>query len=299
MDGLILEARRLGIAVQCDVEGKLLTSFCSGGRVKYLFFPSSARETAATLQLLKLRGVPYRVIGGGSNILLPDEGYAGALVKLNLRGIGVCGNVVTADAGVPLPLLAKVAAEKGLSGLEFACGIPGTVGGAAKTNAGAFGQMTSDVLTEAIVLTKQGEVQAFPAGCLKMGYHSCVFPEGGVVLCLKLTLTPDDKLAIAERMRRMKLRRQETQPAEPSAGSVFQRVGETPAAVYVEKTGLKGLRIGGAQLSRKHCNFIVNKGGATTEDFFAVAQQVKNRVFDAFGVSLAYEVERICSPKSN
>ena len=97
----------------------------------------------------------------------------------------------------------------------------------------------------------------------------------------------------------MKLRRQQTQPGEPSAGSVFRRVGETPAALYVEKTGLKGLRIGGAELSPKHCNFIVNKGGATTSDYFAVAKQVKSRVLDAFGVSLTYEVERICSPKNS
>ena len=295
----VSEAKRLGVAVKRDVEGRLLTSFGSGGRVKYLLCPSSVRETAAVLKLLISYGVPYRVIGGGSNLLLPDEGYAGALVKPHLTGIGVCGGEVTADAGVKMPILSKLAAEKGLSGLEFACGIPGTMGGAAKTNAGAFGQMLSNVLAEVIVLTRQGEVKSLPARHLKAEYHSCVLPKDCVVLCARLALQPDDAGAIKERMRRMKLRRQQTQPGEPSAGSVFRRVGETPAALYVEKTGLKGLRIGGAELSPKHCNFIVNKGGATTSDYFAVAEQVKSRVFDAFGVSLTYEVERICSPKSS
>lgn len=299
MDRLISEAKLLGVAVNCDVEGARLTTFGSGGRVKYLFCPSSVRETTDALKLLRSYGVPYRLIGGGSNVLLPDCGYAGALVKISLSGIGVCGNEVTADAGVKLPILSSTMAEKGLSGLEFACGIPASVGGAVKTNAGAFGQMISDVLTEVIVLTHQGEVRILPARRLKMGYHACLLPQGCVVLCAKFRLVAEDKTVILQRMQKMRERRRLTQPGGSSAGSVFQRVGETPAAVYVERTGLKGLRIGGAELSPKHCNFIVNKGGATTEDYFAVAERVKSRVLDAFGVSLTYEVERICSRTDN
>lgn len=299
MDGLISEAKRLGVAVKCDVEGRHLTTFGSGGKVKYLFCPSSVRETQKALLLLRSRGIPYRVIGGGSNVLLPDGDYAGALIKPCLCGIGVCGNEVTADAGVKLPVLASLTAANGLSGVECFCGIPGFVGGAVQTNAGAFGQMLSDVLTEVIVLTRQGKISILPAWRLKMSRHACVLPEGCIVLCAKFALKTQGEAAVSERMRQMKERRRLTQPVGPSAGSVFRPVGDVPAAVYVEKTGLKGLRIGGAELSPKHCNFIVNKGDATTEDFFAVAERVKSRVLDAFGVSLTYEVERICSPSGN
>ena len=300
MDDLVLWAERAGVTVVTDVDARKLTSFQSGGRVKYLFLPSSVQELQRTIACLKAFDMPYRVIGGGSNLLLPDEGFAGALIKLSrLSGAGVCGREVTADAGVKLPRLAKLAAEKGLAGLEFACGIPAEVGGATVNNAGAFGQMLSDLLEEVVVLSRDGEVKVLPAASLGLSYHTSRFPEGCVVLCAKLRLKKDAPDAIENRMRQMIERRLLTQPREPSVGSVFQRANGVPAALYVEKTGLKGLRIGGAELSTKHCNFIVNKGGATTEDFFRVAETVRNKVADDFGVLLQYEVERICSPKSN
>ena len=300
MDGLILRAAQVGVTVKRDVSGKTLTSFQSGGNVKYLFLPRSVKELKRTIELLASCDVSCKIVGGGSNLLLPDEGYAGALVKLTrLSGIGVCDGEITADAGVKLPRLARLAAENGLSGLEFACGIPAEVGGATVNNAGAFGQMLSDVLKEVVVLSKDGRIKILSAARLGFGCHASRFPEGCVVLCVKFRLQKDDPVAIESRMRQMTERRRLTQPREPSAGSVFQRASGVPAAVFVEKTGLKGLRIGGAELSTKHCNFIVNKGGAATEDFFRIAETVRNKVADDFGVLLQYEVERICSPKSN
>ncbi len=291
-------ANALGLTLECGVCGASYTSFGSGGKVDYLFSPACVAELKRTLALLKGAGIPYRVIGGGSNLLLPDEGYRGALVTLRrLSDVKICGNTVTADAGAKLPTLARIAAHASLSGVEFACGIPGVVGGAVATNAGAFDERLSDVLVAVCVLTEDGKTEVLTPKDLNMTHHFAMLPKGCVVLSAVLSLKTGEKRQIEETMRSMTERRAATQPRERSAGSVFRRVGETPAAIYIEKTGLKGLRIGGAELSKVHCNFIVNKGGATTADFFAVAEQVKKSVFDLCSVRLTYEVERICSPK--
>ena len=288
-----------GITAREGVLGAKLTTFGSGGPVRYLILPKRVKELVAAREALAQSRIPYRVIGGGSNILLPDEGYDGALIRLAFREIEKEGDLVRVGAGVKMPYLAKWLAERSLSGLEFACGIPGEAGGAARTNAGAFSQMMSDLLVEAEVLTVENRMERLSVSSLRMGYHSAVFPEGSVLLSLFLRPTVGDGARIAERMRRMTEKRRATQPRERSAGSVFRRVGETPAALLIEKTGLKGTRMGGAELSALHCNFIVNKGSATTEDYFALGALVKEKVRALTGESLDYEVERICSRTVN
>ena len=300
MEELIGYLSEKGIAAKASVSGAKLTTFGSGGTIGCLIEPKSVEELIAAREILRACKVPYRVIGGGSNLLLPDEGYAGALIRLSsFRSIEGRGKLVKVGAGVKMPLLAKWLAERELSGLEFACGIPGMAGGAAKNNAGAFSQMISNVLVEAEVLTEEGSVETLPLSALQMGYHSACFPEGAILLSLLLRLKEGKRTEIEETMRRMTEKRRATQPQERSAGSVFRRVGETPAAQLIEKTGLKGKRIGGAELSLRHCNFIVNKGSATTEEYFALAALVKEKVRELTGVTLAYEVERICSRTVN
>ena len=266
----------------------------------YLLQPTDVSGVRITIEELRNHDIPYRVIGGGSNVILPDQGYHGALISLaRLSSVAICGETVTADAGVKMPFLARRVADASLSGLEFACGIPGEVGGAICANAGAYGQMVSDVLISVVLMNPDGELEMLSAEELEMGYHRCQIPQHSVILSAVFRLVTEDRETIEDRMRYMRERRETSQPRERSAGSVFRRVGETPAAIYIEKTGLKGLRIGGAELSSRHCNFIVNKGGATTEEYFAVAERVRERVLEQSNVLLEYEVERICSPRRN
>ena len=286
---------RLGVQCVSGVSGATLTTFRSGGAVDLLVLPRDESELASTLAAARECGVPRRVIGGGSNLLLPDAGYAGALIRLSrMDGIERKGRSLTVRAGVKSPVLAAYAAGCGLSGAEFACGIPGTVGGMVMMNAGAFGQSVSDLLLAVTLLTSSGQVERLDPQDPDLGYRRASFPAGSVVLSAELRLVESDETTVRAEMRAMREKRSRTQPHAPSAGSVFRRVGETPAALYVERTGLKGRRIGGAELSPVHCNLIVNAGGATTEEYFALAERVRERVRALTGVTLEYEVERIC-----
>ena len=300
MEGYIEELERTGVPVKRGVSGASITTFGSGGQVDCLISPREVAEVISALELLTDRGIPYRLIGGGSNLLLPDDGYGGALISLaRLSRVEITGERIVADAGCKMPFLAGELAKAGLSGLEYACGIPGTIGGAVMTNAGAFGQSLSDVLVAVVTLSPRGRIETLPAERLKMCYHGAALSEDQIILSAICDLEKADPDTIEMRMDEMRRRRVATQPRERSAGSVFRRVGETPAAIYIERTGLKGLRIGGATLSTVHCNFIVNVGGATTADYFAVAERIRERVLEQSGVTLSYEVERICSQRRN
>ncbi len=275
------------------VKGGELTTFGSGGAVAFVLFPRSEKELVRSALILFSFGVPYRVIGGGSNVLIASAGFEGAIIKTSgLSFLSIEGGRIEAGAGVKMPLLAKAAEEAGLTGLEFACGIPGEAGGAVKTNASAFGQSVSDSLKEITVLLK-GKTQRIEKEALSMRYHDGNLPRGAIVLSAVFELDREARERICERMDRMKEKRAASQPRERSAGSVFRRAGDTPAAIYIEKTGLKGLRIGGAVLSEKHCNFIVNAGGATSEDYFSIGEIVRDKVYENEKVTLEYEVEKI------
>ena len=295
MDEFSDRIERLGIRCLRGVSAKALTTFGSGGAVRYLAFPQTAEEVVFVIGAAKECGVPYRAIGGGSNVLLHDRGYGGALIRLSrMDGVERSNETLTVGAGVKMPVLSRFAAACGLSGAEFACGIPGTMGGAAAVNAGAFGQSLSDLLVEVTMLTAEGKVERVDPCELGYGYHRAMLPRGAIVLSMTLRLVSSDEMSIEERMRGMREKRRRTQPKEPSAGSVFRRVGSVPAALYVERTGLKGMRVGGAMLSPVHCNFIVNAGGATTDDYFALAEKVREKVMAQNGALLEYEVERLC-----
>ena len=283
------------------VPGESLTTFGSGGEIDYLLLPRNAAELRFGVEILQEEGIPYRVIGRGSNLLLPDEGYIGALIRLSkLDVVERKGRSLRVGAGVKMPLLSRMARDFSLSGLEFASGIPGEAGGALSCNAGAFGESMSDLIEE-VTLLRDGRIECLSASDLDMRDHEGRLPQGGIVLSVLLRMTEGDRDRIDAVTAEMKRRRKASQPDFPSAGSVFRRTKEgVPAARLIEETGLKGRRIGGAMLSEKHCNFIVNVGGATTEEYFRLGETVREEVKKRSGVTLEYEVERVvCSRTRN
>ncbi|MCR4726230.1 MAG: UDP-N-acetylmuramate dehydrogenase [Clostridia bacterium] len=278
-------------AYRIGVSGETLTTFGSGGPVAIVVYPENVKRLLALEEIL--RGIPRLVMGGGSNVLLPSAGFAGAIVKLDaFRGERACGRVLEVGAGVKMPRLSAFAKAARLSGVEFASGIPGTVGGAIRTNASAFGQAISDGLSFVTALVGN-KIERLSPSELGFSHHRAKLPKDSIVLSAAFALEEGDGEKIGERIRSMREKRLQTQPQGRSAGSVFRKCGSVPAAIYIEKTGLKGLKIGGARLSEKHCNFIVNEGGASSEDFFEIGETVRKKVAEEQGVLLEYEVEKI------
>lgn len=273
------------------------TSFRIGGPARRMAFPASREQLAALLELLQKAGVSPLVIGNGTNLLVSDEGLdtvvvntSGQLTELSLTGDGE----ITADAGVSLARLALFAWKQGLTGLEFAHGIPGTLGGGVVMNAGAYGGELKDVVTEVTALYPEG-VKTLRGDELDFSYRHSVFSGGeGIVLGAKIRLQKGESGAIKEKMDDLMARRKASQPLElPSAGSTFKRPTGYYAGPLIEGCGLKGTRIGGAEVSVKHAGFVVNVGGATCEDVLALIEKVQKTVFDAHGVLLEPEVRII------
>jgi len=271
----------------------LFTTFGSGGEARYIACPQNAEELRSCFRIAREEGLPCRVFGGGSNVLLSDDGYHGMAVRLaKWRGIETANGRFTVGAGVKLPTLARYCLDAALSGAEFMAGIPGETGGAVYMNASAFGSGISDILS-GVMLLMGDEVVRLSASELSPSYHRGGLPAGSVLLQAEFSLAQGDRAHIEARMTELVARRKATQPGERSAGSVFRPVGKVPAALYIEKSGLKGARVGGAELSTKHCNFIINRGGATTKDYFSLGEAVRRAVRDQSGVTLEYEVEYI------
>ncbi|MDR3091185.1 MAG: UDP-N-acetylmuramate dehydrogenase [Clostridiales bacterium] len=272
------------------------TSFKTGGNIAAVFLPRGAEDIKAAVDIAEDCGFPWYVSGYGSNLLISDAGFGGLLIKIaqNIGNMTVNenkGEIVT-GAGQALPRLSRLARDNGLSGLEFACGIPGSVGGAVFMNAGACGGEIKDVVLEARVLQKDGKIEVLRTSALGFGYRRSILSEsGGLVLAARFALKKADKDDISRRMEDFSKKREETQPMDkPSAGSAFKRAGDTPAAMLIDKAGLKGLRFGGAAVSEKHAGFIVNDSNASAADIYALMAEVKKRVADRFGVELEPEV---------
>ena len=289
----ILLERMPGLSV---LEGEPMsrhTTFRIGGPAEYFAQPASAEETALAIRTAQECGVPVLVVGNGSNLLVRDGGIPGLVVLLGERfsRIDVCGNTITAQAGATLARLASAAQKAGLSGLEFASGIPGTVGGGTAMNAGAYGGELSQVLSQADVL-EDGRILTLSASEMEMGYRSTrILKRGGIALQASFALQPDDPEEIAARMRDLNGRRREKQPLEyPSAGSTFKRPEGYFAGALIEGAGLKGTRIGGAMVSEKHAGFLINTGNASAEDVLALIAHVQKTVREKYGVDLEPEV---------
>lgn len=270
------------------------TSFHIGGPAELMAQPQSEAELQSLLMKAAETAVPVTLVGNGSNLLVRDKGIRGLVIKLGsmLRDIKVSGNVLTFGSGVSLAQASKKAAELGLSGMEFAVGIPGSIGGAVYMNAGAYDGEMSKVVKSVRVMNAAGEVSELSASELDFGYrHSALQGSGKIVTSVTVELPAGDKQAIAEKMADFSNRRITKQPLElPSAGSMFKRPPGYFAGTLIDQTGLKGYTVGGAQVSTKHAGFVVNIGGATAADVLQLISDVQAKVFSAHGVHLEPEV---------
>ena len=289
--------RKLGEQVEILVAEPMKnhTTFRIGGPADALALPKTPEEVAEVVRFCHEHAQPYYVLGNGSNLLVSDEGYRGIVLQLyrNFNDIQVNGETITVQSGAMLAAVARTAYQTGLTGLEFASGIPGTIGGAVVMNAGAYGGEMKNVLKEVTVLTKEGEVLAIPAKALELGYRTSVIPKNGwIVLGAVLQLKKGDPEQILARMEELKEQRITKQPLDlPSAGSTFKRPEGYFAGKLIMDAGLRGFTVGGAQVSEKHCGFVVNRGDATAADVWELICEVKRRVKERTGVELEPEVK--------
>ncbi len=288
-------ARAAGCEVTRDLPLAKHTSFHIGGTAALAVAVQDADALPSLLRLCRESGIPWMPLGRGSNLLVSDRGFDGAVFFAPVGPPTVCGVDITCPAGTPLKDLCRTARDAGLSGLEFAYGIPGAAGGGLFMNAGAYDGQLSDVVTSALVADADG-VRTVTAEEMQLSYRHSVFMETRDTLILSVTvhLTPDDPAAIGARMEEFMRRRREKQPLEfPSAGSYFKRPAGHFAGALIEQCGCKGLRVGGAEVSEKHAGFVINRGGATAADVLALERDVRRRVQEAFGVTLEREVQFI------
>lgn len=271
------------------------TTWRIGGPADRLVQPESVEELRQAIQAARESGAPYYVIGGGSNLLVSDEGITGTVIQLggSLTGLAITDHTIVAEAGVPLPFLARKAAEYGLSGLEFAAGIPGSVGGAVFMNAGAYQGQISNVIEQVTCCDDSGQLITLEAADCAFSYRNSRFKQSRelVIVSVKMRLTPGKKEDILEQMQKNTASRNAKQPVEyPNAGSIFKNPPGDAAGRLIELAGAKGWRQGDAQVSEKHSNFIVNTGNATSRDVLLLVERVKQAVYAETGVLLEEEI---------
>ena len=287
-----------GVCIEENVPMAQYTSFRAGGKVSMMVIPADAEQLSAVLGVLSGSGVQYMVLGNGTNILVKDSGYDGVIVKIGsgfdyVRQEGcrlVCGS------GTRMSVAAKAALEGGLSGFEFASGIPGFTGGAVFMNAGAYGGEMKDILRRAKIVSKDGSREFYmTADELEMGYrHTKLHDTGDIVTEVEFVLEEGNRTQIKAKMSELMEKRNSRQPVNfPSAGSFFKRPEGYFAGKLIQDAGLKGLSVGGAQVSELHSGFIINRGGATATDILQLMEMIQARVFDEFGVRLETEVRII------
>lgn len=268
------------------------TTYRVGGPADVVFYPTTEEEVQTAIALAKENGIPCHVFGNGSNLIVRDGGIRGLVILLgeHYAEVKVEGTRVYAQAGASLSRVATAALNASLTGLEFASGIPGSLGGGCAMNAGAYGGQLSDVFVSARVLTDNG-IEVFDKDRMEMGYRStAALKTGAVVLSAEFELAEGDAEEISAKMKDLNARRRDKQPLNlPSAGSVFKRPEGYFAGALIEQSGLKGYTIGGAQVSEKHAGFIVNIGGATAADILNLIAYVQEKVKANFGVMLELE----------
>ena len=288
-----LEESGRNIRIEKDVALSKKTSFRIGGPADVGIYPRSFDEFEYIFKLLNDEKIPFYVFGRGSNLLVSDEGYRGAAIFCEgLDKVSFSENGAVAEAGVGLTALSRQAAGRGLAGLEFACGIPGSVGGGVVMNAGAYGGEISDVLVLCRCYSPKYGIITVDKSDAQLSYrHSRFLENGEIVLCAEFELKKDDPHEIISRCEGLLNRRREKQPLEyPSAGSAFKRPEGHFAAKLIEDAGLKGLAVGGAQVSEKHSGFVINRGNATCGDVLLLMRRIKDTVFEKYGVLLESEV---------
>ena len=273
------------------------TTFRVGGPADFFVTPKAKEEVRDVIRICKEAGMPYYIIGNGSNLLVSDAGYRGVIVQIykEMNEVKVEGDLVKAQAGALLSGIAAKALGAELSGFEFASGIPGTIGGACVMNAGAYGGEMKDVLESVTVLTGEGKIIDLGRNELELGYRTSVIAKKGyIVLGAVLKLERGDGEKIKTYMDELKEKRVTKQPLEyPSAGSTFKRPEGYFAGKLIEDAGLRGFQVGGAQVSEKHCGFVINRDHATAADIMELMRQVQIRVKENSGVDLEPEVKRL------
>ena len=285
--------------ISLDTSVKNYNTYRIGGTVKYFIHPNSVNDLIEIIKLLKDNNIKFFIIGNGSNVVLNDEYYDGAVIKLDkLNGIQIHKdmNMVYAEAGVMLPVLVNETVNEELTGLEFAGGIPGTVGGSIYGNAGAYNACILDYVSSVTVLTEDYDIKVMQHEDIKYSYRTSSFKEEKkyIILAAKFYLKDGDKENSIEMLEKRKQKRIESQPLEyPSAGSVFRNPEGDFAGRLIEACGLKGYKIGGAEVSEKHANFIINKDNATSKDIHDLIKYVHDTVLDKTKVDLIIEQEFI------
>jgi len=279
--------------IYIDEPMKKHTSFKVGGAADILVTPDSAEDVIRLIRLCEDSKVPYIIIGNGSNLLVRDGGIRGVVVKLSkMDKMQVQGERIIAESGVRLSDVCNAAMDEALAGLEFACGIPGSVGGAVAMNAGAYNGEVCNVIESARAVDKAGNIRTFSKDELELGYRtSIILKEDYTVIDVTFKLEKGDREKIHNRIEDLNRRRSEKQPLEfPSAGSTFKRPEGHFAAKLIEDTGLKGLCVGGAEVSEKHSGFIINRKEATAKDILDLIALVQKQVKEAYDVELFTEV---------
>lgn len=274
------------------------TTFKIGGEADLLIFPSTAVEVASVFRLADKYQIPCTVLGNGSNVLVLDNGIRGVVIKFTDKffgGIRLEDGKIIAGAGAKLKDVSNFAAENSLTGMEFAVGIPGSIGGAVFMNAGAYDGEMKNIVYNVKAVSREGEQLDFHGEDLSLGYRQSIFQKNNCAICeVELRLSRGEDAEIKQKMNDFTERRESKQPLEmPSAGSTFKRPKGYFAGTLIDKTGLKGLKVGGAMVSEKHAGFVVNAGGATAEDVLNLIEEVKRRVREAHGVILTPEVRII------
>ncbi|MBQ3389916.1 MAG: UDP-N-acetylmuramate dehydrogenase [Firmicutes bacterium] len=273
------------------------TSFRVGGPCDCMITPRTAEELAGALKACREKQIPFFILGNGTNVIALDEGYRGAVIHIgkDFSAIGCDGNRITAGAGALLAAVSKKAYENGLTGLEFAGGIPGSVGGGVAMNAGAYGGELKQIVTKVTSMDMDGEMHEHKGGECGFGYRKSIFQQNGqIVLKATFELQPGDPEEILAVMQDLMHRRNSKQPLNyPSAGSTFKRPEGYFAGKLIEDSGLKGVSVGGAAVSELHAGFVINKGGATASDILTLMELIQNTVYDNYHVMLQPEVRII------
>lgn len=271
------------------------TTFRIGGPAEVFLMPESYEQIRSALALCREEGVPYFVLGNGSNLLVSDSGYRGVIIQMdrNMGDIELKGTEIRACAGALLSSVAAAARKASLTGFEFAGGIPGTLGGAVVMNAGAYGGEMKDVLRKVTLMTKEGDIRVIPSDRLELGYRTSIIKKTGyLVLEAVISLEKGDPQAIQEKTKELASKRTEKQPLDyPSAGSTFKRPEGYFAGKLIMDSGLRGFRVGGAQVSEKHCGFVINTGGATAKDVKELMDHVIRTVKENYNITLEPEVK--------
>ena len=267
--------------------------FRTGGAADYLVRPADIEDLAQFLKALPA-DVPVLPVGVGSNLIVRDGGVAGVVIRLpkSFADVNISGDVIEAGAAAMGITVASSARDAALGGLEFLRGIPGTVGGAVRMNAGAYGREMADILIDCTIVTRAGEIQTLPASALQYSYRHSSLPQASVVVSARLRGTPGDVAAISAEMDRIAAAREESQPLRArTGGSTFRNPQEAKAWELIDAIGFRGKSIGDAQISQKHCNFLINNNNARSKDLIDLGEEARKKIFEQFKINLEWEIK--------